>query len=152
MLTYFYENDLIRFYDEPIANWEEAIAISCKNLLEKDIITAEYVQEIIECIKKYGPYIVIVPGVAMPHSSEDSHGVKGTAIAFTKMKDTVSFETGNSERDAKLFFTLAAKNKEEHTKNIGALADMLMTDGLIEALNNIENIDDYKKVMEEFNL
>ncbi|MBO0470953.1 PTS sugar transporter subunit IIA [Enterococcus sp. DIV0242_7C1] len=152
MLKYFYDNDLIRFCEEGPSNWEEAVVLSCQTLLEKKMITQQYVDEIVDCVKKYGPYIVIVPGVAMPHSSEDSQGVLGTAISFTKMKDEVVFEEGNPEKNASLFFTLAAKNSEEHVENISNLSEMLMTDGLIEALMEIETIADYEKVMMTFDM
>ncbi|SJZ46390.1 PTS system, ascorbate-specific IIA component [Pilibacter termitis] len=150
MLKYFLENDLVRIVDETPSNWEEAVRLSGENLLEKGIITEKYIEEIIECVKEYGPYIVLVPGVAMPHSSEKSEGVLGTAIAFTKVKEFVSFEEGNEEKQAKLFFTLAAKNAEEHIENISNLSELLMTEGIIESLNEIETMEDYKKVMEKF--
>lgn len=150
MLKYFYDNDLVRICSETPDNWEEAVKVSCQNLIEKEIITQQYVDEIIDCVKKYGAYIVIVPGVAMPHSSEDSQGVLGTAISFTKMSSDVVFEEGNPEKNAQLFFTLAAKNSDEHVENISKLSEMLMTEGLIEALLAVENIDDYQKVMAEF--
>lgn len=152
MLKYFYDNDLIRFCEESPSNWEEAVVLSCQTLLEKKMITQQYIDEIVDCVKKYGPYIVIVPGVAMPHSSEDSQGVLGTAISFTKMKDEVVFEEGNPEKNASLFFTLAAKNSDEHVENISKLSEMLMTDGLIEALMAIETIADYEKVMMTFDM
>ena len=37
MLTYFQEKDLVRISDQRPANWEEAIRISCDNLIEKEI-------------------------------------------------------------------------------------------------------------------
>lgn len=152
MLSYFLENDLVRFSDKKPKDWQEAIQISCENLLEKEIISQLYVDEIIECVKKFGPYIVIVPGVAMPHSSEESQGVSGTAISFTKLKEDVVFEEGNAEKNARLFFTLAAQNSEQHVENISKLSEMLMTDGVIEALMEADSIEAYKKVMKEFNL
>ncbi|MBP1045230.1 PTS sugar transporter subunit IIA [Enterococcus sp. BWM-S5] len=152
MLKYFYENDLIRFSDRVPENWEDAVKISCENFLEKEIINQTYVDEIIACVKEFGPYIVIVPGVAMPHSSEKSEGVFGTGIAFTKMPEDVVFEEGNPEKNAKLFFTLAAKNGEEHVQNIANLSEMLMVDGLIEDLSAIETMEDYKQVMGKYQL
>ena len=114
MLTYFQEKDLVRISDQQPANWEEAIRISCDNLIEKEIINQIYVDEVVAAVHKYGPYIVIVPGVAMPQSTDKSEGVFGTAIAFTKFKEKIYFEAGNEEKQAKLFFTLAAKNPDEH--------------------------------------
>lgn len=153
MLTYFYDNELIRYSDKEITDWKEAIAESCQLLLDKEIINQHYVDEIIRCVEEHGPYIVIVPQVAMPHSSEKSEGVFGTAISFTKMKRPVAFEsTDEEEKDAILFFTLAAKNAEEHMQNIQNLSEMLMTDGLIDSLVATNSIEDYQTVMKQYQL
>ncbi len=148
MLSYFYDNDLVRICDQQPSNWEEAIRMSCENLIEKSIIDDTYVEEVITAVQTYGPYIVIVPGVAMPHSTDKSDGVFGTAIAFTKFKDKVYFEAGNEEKQAKLFFTLAAKNPDEHMTNIANLSDLLMTEGVIDALENIETMLDFETLLQ----
>lgn len=147
MLNYFYDQDLVRILDQQPQNWEEAIRLSCVNLIDKEIINQQYVEEVVTAVKKYGPYIVIVPGVAMPHSTDKSEGVFGTAIAFTKFKEKVYFEAGNEEKQAKLFFTLAAKNPEEHMANIAALSDLLMTEGMIEALEGVTSLADFEKLL-----
>lgn len=152
MLNYFFDNDLINYSDKVITDWREAIVESCQLLLDKKIIDQTYVDEIIRCVEEHGPYIVIVPEVAMPHSSEDSEGVFGTAISFTKMKQPVQFEDEEEEKSAILFFTLAAKNAEEHMENIQNLSELLMTEGLIERLVATNSIEDYQAVMQAFNL
>lgn len=152
MLKYFFDNDLINYSDQEITDWRDAIAESCQLLLDKKIINQTYVDEIIRCVEEHGPYIVIVPEVAMPHSSEDSKGVFGTAISFTKMKRPIHFESDEEEKSAILFFTLAAKNAEEHMENIQNLSELLMTEGLIERLVTTNSIEDYQAVMEEYDL
>ncbi|MDH6363938.1 PTS system ascorbate-specific IIA component [Enterococcus sp. PF1-24] len=152
MLKYFLENDLVRFSKKQPRDWQEAIQMSCENMLEKEMISQVYVDEIIECVGKYGPYIVIIPGVAMPHSSEQSQGVFGTGISFTKMPEDVVFEAGNPEKNAKLFFVLAAKNGDEHVQNIANLSEMLMTDGLVEDLSVIHSFEEYQGLVEKYNI
>lgn len=148
MLRYFHDKDLVRIPDKQPDNWEEAIRISCENLIDKAIIDQTYVDEVIASVHHHGPYIVIVPGVAMPHSTEKSSGVFGTAIAFTKFREKVYFEAGNDEKQARLFFTLAAKNPDEHMTNIANLSDLLMTDGVIEKLEKIETISDFETLLQ----
>lgn len=80
MLTYFWEQELIHYPDKEPVSWQEAIQESCLILLQKHIIDQSYVDEIIQCVETFGPYIIIAPEVAMPHSSEESAGVFGTAI------------------------------------------------------------------------
>ncbi|MGX7024785.1 PTS sugar transporter subunit IIA [Vagococcus hydrophili] len=150
MLDYFLKNDLVTYSDKEITDWQEAIRESCQNLLAKKIISEVYIDEIISCVKEHGPYIVIVPEVAMPHSSEESQGVFGTAISFTKMKQDIYFEDPEEEKKASLFFTLAAKNPEEHMENIQKLSELLMTDGLIDDLVATKTLEDYKEVMKKY--
>ena len=152
MLNYFWDNHLVRYSTKSITTWQEAIQESCSTLLEKNLISQQYVDEIIECVTIHGPYIVIVPHVAMPHSSEKSKGVFGTAISFTKMKHDIVFDSDEEEKTASLFFTLAAKNPEEHMENIQKLSELLMTENLIDDLLKTETIEDYQKLMKEYNL
>lgn len=150
MLKYFHDNDLVRVYDETPRDWREALRIASENLKEKGIITDAYINEIIKNVEVNGAYIVIVPGVVMPHALATGPGVLGTGIGFAKFSEMVSFEAGNPEKQGKLFFTLAAKNEEQHLENIQNLMTLLMTDGMIEALSNIETLDDFNQVMNHF--
>jgi len=150
MLKYFHDNDLVRIYDETPQDWREALRIASENLKEKEIITDAYINEIIKNVEVNGAYIVIVPGVVMPHALATGPGVLGTGIGFAKFSEMVSFEEGNPEKQGKLFFTLAAKNEEQHLENIQNLMALLMTDGMIEALSSIETLDDFNQVMNHF--
>lgn len=118
----------------------------------KHIIDQSYVDEIIQCVETFGPYIIIAPEVAMPHSSEESAGVFGTAISFTKFKQAVTFAGDQEAKTATLFFTLAAQNPAEHLENIQQLMDLLMTDGVIADLLETNTLMDFKEVMEKYQL
>lgn len=150
MLKYFLDQGLVKYSDKEITDWKEAVAESCQLLLDKKLIDQSYVDEIIQCVEEHGPYIVIVPKVAMPHSSAGSEGVYGTAISFTKMKRPIQFD--QEEKSASLFFTLAAKNVDQHMENIQKLSELLMTDGLIDRLAATHSIEDYRVVMQEYKL
>lgn len=126
--------------------WEEAITASCQPILNEGIIKEEYIQSIISCIKKYGPYIVIAPDIALPHSTEGGSSVNGTAICFMKTKEPVSFKPGDPDMDVHLFFTLAANDSEKHMKNIQKIAIELSDDSVVSLLQKAENADDLQKV------
>lgn len=68
------------------------------------------------------------------------------------MKKPIQFDSKDEEKAAILFFTLAAKNAEEHMENIQNLSELLMTEGLIERLVATNSIEDYQTVMQEYNL
>lgn len=133
MLRDFVEKHHVLFAEEA-SDWEEAIRMSCRILEADGTLDPGYDQEIIDCVRKYGPYIVLMPQVAMPHSQEGSERVHKTTIGFMKLNKPVSFDPEDPEKDASLFFTLAACNSEEHMANMVKLSEMLMTDGLVDEL------------------
>ncbi|WP_206853735.1 PTS sugar transporter subunit IIA [Candidatus Enterococcus mangumiae] len=148
MLRYFYENGLVNYVETEIDDWRVAIEESGRLLLEKGIVAPTYIEKMIRCVEEYGTYILIAPHVAMPHAMQGNSNVFDTAIAFTKMKVPVSFE--DDSKSASLFFTLAAKEPEQHLSNIQSLSELLMQEGLIQALLATESLEDYQVVMEEY--
>ena len=94
-------------FAEEAKDWEEAILMSCKSLEADGTVESSYAHDILECVRQYGPYIVIMPNVAMPHSQEGAVGVNKTAIGFMKLNKPVSFDPEDPEKDAQLFLTLA---------------------------------------------
>lgn len=69
------------------STWEEAVEKAAQPLLDKGYIEGGYVERIIEKIKRHGPYMVIAPGIAMPHGGIDD-GANKTALAIMTLKKT----------------------------------------------------------------
>lgn len=130
--------------------WEDAIAASCQPLISDSTIKKEYVDAIIECVRKYGPYIVLAPNIAMPHSQEGAAGVNDTAISFMKVEEPVHFEEGNPEMDARLFFVLASVNHDVHLQNMEKLAMLLLNEELVEELLLAKSVEDLLKIDEKY--
>jgi len=119
-------------------SWEDAIRLSCKPLLEAGIVGEGYAEEIIACVNQNGPYIVLMPGIAMPHSMENSVNAFGTAIAFTKLEQPIPFgEKGDEEKTASVFFTLASVDNALHLKNMRQLFKMLTDEQLCADLQKV---------------
>ena len=138
---------------EEAADWREAIRIGCQPLLADGTIDERYQKKVIECVEQYGPYIVLIPGVAMPHSQQGAEGVFKTAIGFMKVEKPVVFVAGDPDKYANLFFTLASCNPEEHLANMSQLADMLGNDDLLEELmENVHNEADLLRVADKYPL
>ncbi len=131
-------------------NWESAIEKSYEPLLKDNTVEKRYVDAVIECVKKFGPYIVIVPGIAMPHSSEGAQGCNGTAISFMKVENEVDFDPEDPDKKAKLFFSLAAIDHEQHIQNIQSLMETLMNEEIVEALNNAKTKEDLVEIVNKF--
>ncbi len=149
MLKEFVESKHYKFA-ESAADWQDAIRMSCESLEADGTVEANYKEDIIKCVEKYGPYIVIIPGVAMPHSQENAVGVHKTAIGFMKLEQPVSFDPEDPEKDASLFFTLASCNPEQHLNNMSRLAEMLSNEDLIEDLKQTKGPEDLLRLQEKY--
>jgi len=123
-------------------NWEDAIRMSCKLLIEDGTIDPGYADEIINTVKEMGPYIVLMPGFALPHAMKNSENAHGTAISFMKLAEPVSFNPDNSEKDASVFFTLSAIDSDEHLKNMRKLWKMLTNEELCADLLTVSSVEE----------
>ncbi len=141
MLREFVETGRYSFR-EKFESWEEAIAASCEPIIKEGVIEPVYVEAVINCVKKYGPYIIIAPNIAMPHSTEGADGVNETAICFMKVEEPVHFDPEDPEKDARLFFVLASADHEKHLENMMRLSEMLMNEELVEELLEAKSKED----------
>jgi len=129
-------------FAEKAESWEDAIRMSCKLLIEDGSIDPEYADEIIGAVNELGPYIVLMPGFALPHAMKDSVNAHGTAIAFMKLAQPVSFDKNTNEKDASVFFTLVARDTDEHLKNMRKLWKMLTDEELCADLLNVSSVEE----------
>lgn len=149
MLREFVEMKHYKFAKEA-KDWEDAVRMSCEPLEADGTVEENYKEDIIDCIKKYGPYIVIAPNVAMPHSQECAKGVHKTAISFMKLEKPVSFDLEDPEKEAQLFFTLASCNPEQHLNNMARLAEILTDEDLLKELAKIHTPEELLELQKKY--
>lgn len=140
-----------RFIDQEVS-WQEAVRLSAESLVEDGSVDADYYEQIVRCIEKFGPYVVFDHYVAMPHSQENAEGVHKTGIGFMVSKKMVDFGTDEDgeKKEAKLFFTLAACNPDEHLSNIQQLTEIFMNEPLLDALMAAETPEDILAAEEKY--
>lgn len=149
MLRDFVENKHYKFAREA-KDWKDAIRMSCESLEADGTVEENYKEDIIACVEKHGPYIVIMPNVAMPHSQEGAVGVNKTAIAFMKLEKPVSFDENDPDKDAQLFFTLASCDSEQHLANMMKLSEMLMNEEVVNELVKAESPEDLMRIQKAY--
>ncbi len=124
-----------KFVDR-VESWQEGVKLSTESLVKTGYVSETYYQQIVDCIEKYGPYVVFDHEIAMPHSQEGAEGAEKTGVGFMRVKEPVYFgkDEDGEEKYARLFFTLAAKDPSEHIDNIQQLMSVFCNDELIDAL------------------
>lgn len=115
------ENDSVRL-GVTAANWEEAIRIGTEILEKTGAITPNYHQTIVKSIKEHGPYVILAPGLAMPHARPED-GVVRTAFALVTLTEPVYFEGDLTPID--VFLTLAGADSETHLVALRQVMEIL---------------------------
>ena len=126
-------------------NWEDAVKTACAPLIEQKAIEKEYADLIIESVKKYGPYIVIAPKIAIPHAQE-GRGVNETSMCFMKTNTPVKFGNDDSN-EAQLFFVLASTDNNIHLQNLSNMVELISDEEVVEKLLEAESVEDLKKLV-----
>ena len=72
------------------AGWEDAVRQACEVLVRAGDVTEEFTRSAIQSVRGAGPYIVIMPGVALVHS-EMGKGVKRLAMSLVTFENDVCF-------------------------------------------------------------
>ncbi len=136
------DRHLYQFIDMPVASWEEAIRISCKPLQNQKIVDQGFPDRLIESVQNYGPYIVILPNLAIPHTTQNAEGVFDTAIALTRFSEPIVFDPEDETKNAQFFFTLAAENETKHLENMASLFQILSEGDTLAWVMAIQNEKD----------
>lgn len=131
------KKELIQQLDK-VNDWQTAVRIASKPLLDYGYIEESYVEAIISSVNEIGPYIVLAPKVAVPHASPDA-GVHRLGISLLQLKEPVNFGLADDEdKNVQLIFVLATVDSSAHLKALQQLALILDDDDIIESLIRAE--------------
>ena len=121
-------------------SWEESIKIAAKPLLSQGNIKESYVEDMISNVHEFGPYIVIVPGVAMPHA-QNKGGVNKNGISLLKLENPVLYP---EDKEVNVVMVLAATDSEGHLDLISDLSTVLADD---DTKTGIENANSKEEIL-----
>ena len=120
-------------------DWEEAVRAVGKVMVDTGVVEERYVDGMIKTTKELGPYIVIAPGVAIPHSRPED-GVISTCLAYARLVPPVNF--GNKENDpVHILFALGALDHTQHVEALQQIAEILSDPVKFEKLLKADTIE-----------
>ena len=90
--------------------WEEAFYLAANPLIERKIITRNYIDSIIQQTRSEGAYMVIFDQVALPHTVPEA-GAKKLGMGLTTLESEV-YVLGTIP--VKYIFTLSALDSKQH--------------------------------------
>lgn len=133
--------------DEQADTAEEAIRKVGRLLLDSDKIKADYIDSMIETLHQLGPYMVIAPGIAIPHG-RPGELVKEDCIAFCRLQVPVVF--GNESNDpVRYLFAIGSNRANGHLDLLKELSCFLMTEGNIESLGEVKTKKEFTDLLKK---
>jgi ascorbate PTS system EIIA or EIIAB component len=131
------------------SNWEEAVREAGELLYINNKVEKSYIDAMVKTVESMGPYIVMAPGIAMPHARPED-GVKDIGLAIISLEKPVNF--GSDDFDpVKLVIALCASESKVHIELLKDLSNVLDDEDLINKVDNCKtNIDLRNLIIETY--
>ncbi len=129
--------------------WEDAVTAGGTLLVNEGCIERRYVDAMINSVKEIGPYIVIAPGIAMPHARPED-GVKKIGMSLITLSQPVEF--GNKENDpVDIVVCLCAVDHSTHIKALSELVGLLEDTEKVRKIRTAKNIGEVQNLIMDYN-
>ena len=98
------------------AGWREAVRAAGALMVDTGTVEPRYVDAMIRSCERFGPYIVIAPGLALPHSRAEDGAI---ADSFSLVTLASPVEFGNEANDpVHVVLALSASNSDGHIEQL----------------------------------
>jgi len=135
--------------NERAENWVSAIASAGKLLYKTGCVERRFIDKMIQISKQMGPYIVIAPGIALPHARPQD-GVKKMGISLIRLEKPVEF--GNKVNDpVDIVIALAPIDNDSHLKILAQLSEFLMNAENVAILRQTNDVGDIMCAIQKIN-
>lgn len=123
---------------------EDAIRKAGQLLVQTGKVEPNYVEAMIKGYQDVGPYIVLAPGIAIPHARPE-HGVKEQCISVIRLEKEVVF--GHPSNDpVKLVCSIGGVDSTSHIGMLQALASILGNKEKLQVLLTTNNKEEFLSV------
>ena len=131
----------------PAETWEDVIRHGGQLMVDAGFTEPTYTEAMIDVVRDMGPYIVLAPGLAMPHARPEM-GAKQVGTALVTLEKPIDF--GSPENDpVSVAVFLCAPNKEEHIQLLTDIATLFEDEEFLDAAVNFESIEDVEAFLSE---
>lgn len=131
----------------PAETWEDVIRHGGQLMVDAGFTDPTYTEAMIDVVRDMGPYIVLAPGLAMPHARPEM-GAKQVGAALVTLEKPIDF--GSPENDpVSVAIFLCASNKDEHIQLLTDIATLFEDEEFLDAAVNFESIEDVQSFLAE---
>lgn len=113
-------------------DWQHAVTLAGELLEANGCVEPRYIQATVDAVRMLGPYIVLAPGIAVPHARPEDGALK-TGLSLVTLETPVCF--GSEENDpVDLVVGLSSVDGKTHIKMFKRICNFLGNDENLEKL------------------
>ncbi len=128
-----------------VLDWQEAIREVGGLLVKTGGVEERYIDGMLGTADELGPYIVIAPGLAIPHARPED-GALQPCMAVMTLANPISF--GHSENDpVHVLVAFAATDNDQHMDALTQMAEVLSIPGKLDSLKDSKSVEQVLDVM-----
>ncbi len=128
-----------------VHDWQEAIREVGRLLVKTGGVEERYIDGMIGTANELGPYIVIAPGLAIPHARPED-GALQPCMAVLRLANPIAF--GHPENDpVSVLIAFAATDNDQHMDALSQMAEVLSIPGKLDSLIESKTVEQVLDVM-----
>lgn len=131
-------------------DWREAIRLGGELLVRVGAVTPAYVEAMIRFTEEFGPYIVIAPGLALPHARPEE-GVLRLGFSLVTLKTPVEFGIEYND-PVDVLFCMGAPDKEAHIEALRQVATLCSNADYFHRIREAKEIEEILGLLNQLDL
>lgn len=131
---------------EKAADWREAIRRAGAVLEEAGSIRPAYVEKMIQSVEQLGPYIVIMPGLALAHAAPCAEVAKSD-VALITLEHPVEF--GSPNDPVSVVLCLGCTDNTSHLDTLSKLAELLLQEETVGRIAEAGSPEEVQHILAE---
>ena len=128
-------------------NWKEAVRISGSLLYKAGKVSGRYIEGMVKTTSRLGPYAVIAPGIALPHSRPED-GAYDFGLSVVILHIPIDFDSPNDP--VKIIIGFSAPTNSTHIQLLKELGMLLQNKEFQKRLKHAKTPQQVVSIFKEF--
>ncbi len=120
--------------------WQDAVRFAGRLLVQSQAAEEGYIKAMLRMTEEMGPYIVITPGIAIPHARPEEGALK---VGFAAVQLDPPLPFGNPENDpVYLVIGFCTPDASAHVGLLSRIARLIGQHGFLEEVKAAQTVDE----------
>ncbi len=130
-----------------VSDWKEAVRAAGGVLEAAGSATSRYTEEMVAAVEEMGPYMVILPKLALAHAAP-SGAVLRNDVSLVTLKEPVRF--GSENDPVHVVLCICCTDRESHREALQRIARMVMDEDIVDRLAAAASVEEILSVAEGY--